>query len=302
MEKNVAAAHKSKIAVVVPTRNRPHELNEMLSSIARQSITPIKIVIVDSGEESSSDIATLPISHVYIKTSIRSAAQQRNIGMDWLWKNLSDCDFLAFVDDDVILPSNYLQDLSAVLCKDELIVGVSGIAGKGTKYRNRNFLLDRLGITGPEGVVTKACVNIPVRPNQGLVTQIDWLIGCSLWRYKDIANLRFESDFIGNSIFEDVIFSYKVRRIREKNLAVNSDLVFEHKLSPQARDGIVRSYRDWVRNRSRFQELNQKKFRRINMTIYNWIIATYYLFTGIFGKPNRILAAYGIMREMTRKI
>lgn len=291
-----------KVAVVIPTRNRPSDLADLLTTVAGQSLTPARVIIVDSSDETSEILSSVTNKYVYIKTNIRSAAQQRNIGLDWLWLNFRNCEFVAFLDDDVLLPTDYLERLVKLLASKQELCGVSGIAGFNTIYRKGNFILDSIGITGREGSVTKACINIPVKPNQGIVTDVDWLIGCSVWRYFDISNLFFERDFFGSSIFEDVIFSFSVRKIRKKKLAVISDLIFEHKLSNQSREGNRITYSNWINNRQRFQLLNNSEFTKFQMNLCNVLLIGIYSAIGIFGNRTRLSAATGIAMGLFKSL
>lgn len=284
------------ITVIVPTRNRSEDLADMLKSVSNQSLPPTRIIIVDSSDKLNYDIHRNPSDFTYIYTHTKSAAQQRNYGLDWMWeKNCQREGYVAFLDDDVLVPYNYFEDLVHELDTDSSLAGVSGIAGTQTNYKNQSKLSDFIGATGLEGTVTKACVNIPVRPNQGVLKGVQWLIGCSMWRYEDISNLYFERDFQGSSIFEDVIFSYKVSRIRKKRLAVNSNLIFEHKLSRQSRASTKQNYIDWTRNRRRFIELNPEEYSSSQFYLYNIAATLYYAFTGLFLKRERMQAALGII-------
>lgn len=216
--KSFVEESRQSVAVIIPTRNRPNELSSVLECLGEQSLQPIVVIVVDSSDSRfSKEFEPKLQNYIYIHTTSRSAAMQRNIGMDWIWDNEKNLQFIAFVDDDVLLPTHYLEILVDNLIEDSELAGVSGIAGLENFYKCEKIITNLIGITGIQGGITKACVNIPVKPGQGLIKSADWLIGCSLWRYSDISNIFFEKDFEGNSIFEDVIFSHRVKHLRQKN-------------------------------------------------------------------------------------
>ena len=293
--KSFVEESRQSVAVIIPTRNRPNELSSVLECLAEQSLQPVVVIVVDSSDSRFSEEFRPKLqNYIYIHTTSRSAAMQRNIGMDWIWDNEKNFQFIAFVDDDVLLPTHYLEILVDNLIEDSELAGVSGIAGLENYYKSKKIITNLIGITGIQGRITKACVNIPVKPGQGLVKSADWLIGCSLWRYSDISNIFFEKDFEGNSIFEDVIFSHRVKHLRQKKLCVNSDLIFDHLISPIERENYRSQYRNWVINRSRFQSIFPTSFPRNRLILHSIVLVVGFLLSPILQKRRRH-SALGIL-------
>jgi glycosyltransferase involved in cell wall biosynthesis len=244
-----------KIGIVIPTRNRRTELERVLTCIKNQNTRIDEIIVVDS----SNDYVPLPewthpdtkFSHIH--THIRSAAEQRNIG-----KRLIDnkVEYLAFLDDDVLVEHDYVSRLVENLVLSEA-VGVSGVAlNRQLSQRRmkpsgfvglarRIFLLD----SNRDGVLLLSGVNIPVRSDIDERIEVDWLIGCSMWRIGLISQLEFESDFQGQSLGEDVIFSVRARKIGK--LITNPSIVINHYESPIDRPEKLVHFQEWVENRRR---------------------------------------------------
>lgn len=251
------------ISVVVPTCNRPNELRDLLNCLSKQIIKVSEIIIVDSSDFEidlgNQKLAFPRLEH--IKVEIKSAAIQRNIGMGYV--NV-DCTYLSFLDDDVKPNADYLSNLVKGLEMTHGI-GISGLAVnpiKGNVHRippkgifglvQRLFQLDSL----IDGKLLKSGVNIPVRDHTGAVRQVEWLIGCSVWDYKKIANVRFEPDFKGASLSEDVIFS--VRASVYGNLFVDPSTHLWHTESEIGRQRGANFWKMWVVNRKRLVQVMSK--------------------------------------------
>ena len=152
------------LTVVIPTRNRPKELILLLDFLKSQIIVN-EIIIVDSSDDSTFKVRDLDFNVKYIYTEIKSAAIQRNIGISEINEK---CDFLAFLDDDVLPPQNYFSELIETI-ENTNAIGVSGIAvNKKKKNQNKQnkisyfvrwiFLLD----SSKKGKILKSGVNISV--------------------------------------------------------------------------------------------------------------------------------------------
>lgn len=243
---------KQCFAVVIPTRNRPDLLAELVRNIEKVSLNPCIVVIVDSSEdplfrENSSNSLMITTR----RTEIKSAAQQRNIGIEIVLKHAEELniEFISFLDDDVRIPENYFEELQRIFYSDSTVVGVSGFAKvENQTTQKRNFLKDFLGITGAPGTLTRAAVNISPSGIQNC-KEVEWLIGCATWRIDGIYGLRFEKDFTGHSLYEDVIFSCRARKSGKLLFTPSIELL--HSLESQNEVNIKQHYRDWVSNRYR---------------------------------------------------
>jgi GT2 family glycosyltransferase len=248
-----------KVAVVVPTRNRLSELKNLLKCLEKQDQPIFQMVIVDSSNsmdcQELCENSKMPIE--YVHTAVKSAAIQRNMGIERL---RSEITHLAFLDDDVVVEADYLTRLIDELELNDG-VGISGVAlnpnarilrGKPKGligYFHRFFLLDSIH----DGKLLSSAINVPVRNYHGSTVQVDWLIGCSVWDFRIISQLRFEKDFNGQSLGEDVIFSFQAGKLGK--LFTNPKVVIAHSESPVGRPDSVEFYEMWVKNRYRLIEL-----------------------------------------------
>jgi GT2 family glycosyltransferase len=241
------------LTVIIPTRNREKELTNLLEALSQTNSTISQIIIVDSSDEKFYKLNLGAYSNiVYHHTVIKSAAIQRNIGISFVDTN---CKFLAFLDDDVLPNIDYFDKLINTLVNNSAI-GVSGVAVNSKTLKKLNvrklseiyrylFLLD----SKRKGVILNSGVNIPVKATarSKIIVETEWLIGCALWDFQQIKNLRFENRLFGQSLGEDVLFSLTASRLGP--LFVDSSVHLEHTESEKERPNQFEFYRMWVKNR-----------------------------------------------------
>lgn len=262
--------HEPRVAIVVPTLNRRSHMDQLIENLSGLSIQPRVVVIVDASEEIYvSNSKTLDIR--VIASQIKSAAVQRNMGVEYTKGLNLELDYLAFLDDDVRVSSEYLKELHETLLEKPDAVGVSGIAiGKSERKLKRKKFWTFVGLNGKEGTVTRAAINIPVR-NATSQVEVDWLIGCSVWKWNVVQNLFFQSDFMGQSVFEDVLFSVEASNFGK--LIVNPRVIIEHLLADEERPDKFTHYRSWVVNRYRLKRVAPERFSLLAFLTVNFVVA-----------------------------
>lgn len=256
--------------VIIPTRNRPELLDRTVKVILEQFNSTDEIIIVDSSDSPSESELVNGSSRIrYIRTEIKSAAAQRNIGIE----QISTSDHVFFLDDDVVPPQDYFLKCIRLL-KETGAVGVSGLAinPNAKKFRevpsgisgllHKIFLLD----SKKDGVLLKSGINIPLRKLDDGFSQTDWLIGCSAWCFNSIGDTRFENDFKGQSLAEDVIFS--IRMGMKGTLITDSRIILAHDESPIERPANFEFWEMWILNRWRL--IKVAKFGWAGVLAYWW--------------------------------
>lgn len=268
------------VAVVIPTLNRPKELLLTLEQLKGQTLKPKIVIIVDSSHDLiDTSIYNTGWSLFHVKSTVRSSAVQRNIGMKMLENSIFD--FLLFHDDDMDISPNYIFRMVESFKLGEGVVGVSGIALSGDeedllikKKREKSTLFIR------PGTVTKGGINVPVTRLDGSIVECDWLIGCSMWR-KLSAKVYFESKLTGYAIFEDVIFSMKVKKEEKAKLLVNTGIAIRHRREGSNSTDTFSKKRDWIVNRFIASRLLPENIWYSRM----WIINVLYLFFTLLRIP-----------------
>src|SRR5580698_8025511 len=123
------------VCVIIPTKNRPADLQRVVRSVLSQTAGPQALVIVDQSrdEESRRRVEAELLNAdrqcggrwklVYIHdTEITGLAMARNRAME-----IADGSIWLFLDDDVVLEADFLEQLLAVYRDHPDADGVSGI-------------------------------------------------------------------------------------------------------------------------------------------------------------------------------
>ena len=113
-----------KFSIIVPVYNRPDEVDELLESLARQTLKDFEVVIVEDGsikpcKDVCAKYASILDLHYYAKEN-SGPGQSRNYGAE-----RANGEWLIILDSDVVLPDTYLEavqhqlsDVSSTLPSD----------------------------------------------------------------------------------------------------------------------------------------------------------------------------------------
>jgi glycosyltransferase involved in cell wall biosynthesis len=104
-------------SIIIPVYNRPEEIDELLASISAQEYDePFEVCIVEDGSSEKSDLIinkyTSELSIQYFETENTGPGSSRNYGMTKATGN-----YFIILDSDVILPNNYLAEITKQLEK-----------------------------------------------------------------------------------------------------------------------------------------------------------------------------------------
>ena len=123
------------VCVIIPTKNRPHDLERALDSLLAQTVVPQSLVIIDQsvGPEGRLRVERQLASAkgrgrhgcrlTYVHDPrISGGAVARNRGME-----LADGDIWLFLDDDVVLEEDFVQQLLKVYRDYPNADGISGL-------------------------------------------------------------------------------------------------------------------------------------------------------------------------------
>lgn len=112
---------KPTVSIILPTYNRPNLLTEAIESIISQSLKDWEIIVIDDGSNPRTDQFDIQkkygsqISVIHHKNSLGGAAA-KNTGA-----RIAKGKYLAFLDDDDLYDSKYLENAIATLESNEQI-------------------------------------------------------------------------------------------------------------------------------------------------------------------------------------
>lgn len=214
-----------RVSVVTPTLDRPDEARALLENLAQQVCLPFEIVLVDGAPLDNTKTAevvasfgdTLPYRVQYIRRG-GGTAIQRNIGID-----AADGDFIAFIDDDMLLDPDFLQ---VILQEFSVPAAANVVAIAG--YITNQFLdpntsprwrwYRRLSLfttyePGRYDFESGYPINRYLQPPHDGVREIDFMgSNCAVWRRTPFdRGLRFSPFFIDYGVVEDAHLALSAR-------------------------------------------------------------------------------------------
>lgn len=207
------------VSVVICTKDRPQALAECLASLARQSVLPTELIVVDAGTTTRGDplagfaARTAGVRDVLHLFSEPGLPRQRNLGA-----RAARGDVVLFLDDDTVLDRGYVEAIVAVYASDgdRRIGGVGGALcpdptpreGALRRAARRAFLLQGHG----RGRVKRSGhPEFAFAPAEQL--EVEFLSGCNMsFRREVFAEIAFDERLSGYAVGEDLHFSYAVSR------------------------------------------------------------------------------------------
>jgi GT2 family glycosyltransferase len=201
-----------KDALVICTRNRHADIKRCLDSLLHQRRMPSRLLIVDSSDTED----TAELSHQYrnegglpfleyVHTS-PGLTLQRNVALTTL---RGEVDVVHFIDDDVELETEYIEELMKAFEVDASLVGAGGLIKGGNRKKAR--IIARLAGRDSihPGRVLSTGFNIGAHETPFDV-DVDWLPGCSMsFRLAMIDGLTFDERRVGYAIGEDADFGLR---------------------------------------------------------------------------------------------
>lgn len=217
------------ISVIIATKHRERDLQDTLADLVLQTCRPDEVVIVDQSTIPSFDPRGFPIAVKYIYAPrISGAAVARNAAMD-----RATGDFWVFLDDDVILEKDYIEQI--VRAYSPGVAGVSGIITNYTVPSLSRRVFERTFVKGAfhddrQPVYWKA----DKLRSQGPVEVKQFGCGVMSFRANIIRELRFDPALTGCSLAEDIDFCARLPRGSRLLIAPKARLV--HKRSAAGRE------------------------------------------------------------------
>ena len=239
---------KKRVSVIIPTYNRPEDLRITLESIACQSNPPIEVIVVDD----SSDSRTNDLLHVmqgmfadqFVELKhLRGEGQRslpcaRNRGLE-----VSNGDVVMFLDDDVTLEQNYIEEVLRTYSSHPSAKGVQGYWGGDTEPSGKAKLIDLyrkffslFHFTRNECTVLPSFeVTYPLNLEEEI--SCDWLSGCNQ-SYVRCVFTEFKFDEKLRSYApggEDIDFSMRVSKEYPGSLFITPKAKLTHRNSTVSR-------------------------------------------------------------------
>jgi GT2 family glycosyltransferase len=253
VSKDCGEAARSSLVVVIPTRNRPDDLEVTVKSVLSQTVLPERLIVVDQSGSSE--------SWTRVSACIRGRAASGHLVPDLIYildpaipgltaarnRALGQVaeEIVLFLDDDVILEPEFVEEILAVYRGHPEACGVGGIitnyAPPSPPFRcwTRLFVL-------PPFWDDRQPVYWRARRLQGAgpvrVTRLGG--GLMSFRLAEIAGMRFDEGLTGACDGEDVEFCARLKP--GSILLISPQARLFHKQTP-----VARSAGHWLERHAR---------------------------------------------------
>lgn len=212
-----------KLALVIPTKDRPKEIRRLLLSIQNQSRQSDQIIIVDGGhvplgKDILADFSDLNID--YVRVYPPSLTKQRNVGIQAIASYIT---LVGFLDDDIILCNGAIDNMLSFWHDAPENAGGASFNIINTPLPTlirvkKLFVLDSL----KKGELLRSGFSTSLYP----VTadrKVQWLSGGNtIWRKELLDKFKFDENLKGYGLMEDLDFSYEVGKYYELFVIANA--------------------------------------------------------------------------------
>ena len=290
---------ENELAIVIPTKDRPLQVESMLASIERQTKLPGLIVIIDSGGKSE-EVVRKYIDHlpiVYENTDIAGQIAQRNMGIGLVSKQYR---LICNLDDDIILEEEAIENM--VDCWSRQETETAGIAFNiinNPPYKN--ITIKKLIYMGSEspGKILASGYNVPVNEDNETISS-EWLCGgATVWKMSILDEYKRDAIKSKWAICEDIIFSYPISK--KYPLYICQDSRVFHDDQPVTRKIDIRNiYRG--KNATLWRLYFVEQHEELSRIKFTWMIIAQTIIRSIAGligiRPNNILFALGQLQAL----
>lgn len=201
-----------KLALVVPTKDRPDDLGKLLASLSTQTRAPDQLIIVDGSKPDIRHVIDqFPQLRVdYVRVYPPSLSQQRNAGMQRLDPDIT---LAGYLDDDIVLEPAAVETMLRFWSGADADIG--GAAFNITNAARPKWIglktLLQVDAAHPGTMLRSGFPSTIGFQQKDLETQ--WLYGgATVWRREVIQKYAYDEWFLGTGFMEDVDFSFSVRK------------------------------------------------------------------------------------------
>jgi len=237
------------ISVVIPTRDRPRDLADVLPTLLNQEHLPLEVIIVDDsyGDKTKRvvdlfkpDFRRIGCELKYVRGSGDGLPAARNLGV-----KISRGDAILFIDDDTLLDKNVVKAIVTFFEKNPKALGVqpkilspTAIKIGDLQIRFWNSICKLLMLTyrsENRQKVRKSGMDIFPR-NLTKAINAQRFSGCCFCIKREVfKDLKFDENLKRWGFMEDLDFSYRLYKKNPRSLYVISDAKVIHKASKRGR-------------------------------------------------------------------
>lgn len=258
------------IALLIPTKDRPGKIKNLLDSLTVQTTRCGRIIIINGGE-CIKDIVLeykdlLPVE--YYECQPPGQIRQRNKGISLLDNRTP---LVGSLDDDIVLMPNSIEkmiDYWNIIPAETAAVSFNIVNCKPEKH---TWLKGLMGLTGPQqGKVLSSGINTPILAISESIHS-EWVCGgATIWRQEILRKYTNSPQDAMWASSEDLIFSYPIGK--EYPLFVCADAKVHHEHVYDLR--IKRKHRYYGRTETLWRFYFVESNKELSRTAFLWSQAT----------------------------
>jgi glucosyl-dolichyl phosphate glucuronosyltransferase len=219
-------ANVCSVSVVVPSKNRPHEIMRLLASLYSQPTRPLEVLVVDQSTPAY-DLDAFPDVCHYHAPQLSGLTAARNAGI-----TRTRGDVVLFFDDDVILESDCVSVIGRLFGECPDLIGAQ-CSIHNVNEEQESLLLHNLSVA----LFERGFFNMrPMRRGRERTPRcIDGL--ASAYRRELFNREQFDETFTGYCLAED--WDFTKRAARHGKLLIAEDARVRHEHSPNNRHDVA---------------------------------------------------------------
>ncbi|MEE8057927.1 MAG: glycosyltransferase family 2 protein [Pseudomonadales bacterium] len=218
----------SDVVFIVPTKDRPKKIMDLLDSLAIQTVNFSRLIIVDGGESIRNVVMAyadrLPVE--YFQCLPPGQIRQRNMALSKLDNRTN---LVGYLDDDLVLEPQALEEmLNCWNNHEENTAGISFNITNAPPFKHSS-LRSLMKMSSPvQGRILKSGYNVPISPTDKDIRS-QWLCGgATVWRQDLLLENAYKEVKSSWAICEDIMFSYPIGKHYPMYVAAKSGVRHEH--------------------------------------------------------------------------
>jgi len=243
-------------SLVICTYMRPKAILTLLKSVALQTLYPNEILVIDGSTNSETESVLSEntfhsLSYFKVDEANRGLTKQRNFGISKVDKSN---DVVCFLDDDVVLESDYFQQLITTYQTHPQALAVGGYITNEVKWevsdkanKSSKFYFDNWMRSEPSRFKIRAIFglqpdtnpgflptfahgrSVSFLPPSGKIYEVEQLMGgVSSYKKEVFKRLSFSTYFEGYGLYEDADFSIRLAKLGPLYINTNAKLAHYH--------------------------------------------------------------------------
>lgn len=201
--------------LIVPTKDRPDRVRQLLTCMAAQTVPPSRIIIVDGAQDPKLTVESVAtefqdrLNITYAQCSPPGQIRQRAKGLELLDPSVP---LVGFFDDDIVIEPDGFKTILGFWNQAPPETGGISFNLANIPGHRRSLLRSFLGMSGQPGQVLPSGYNVSVANVENDI-KTQWLPGgCTLWRQSVVREFPQTEINTSWAAGEDVRFSYPISK------------------------------------------------------------------------------------------